>query len=71
MPVGRTRRRSSFLGRTAGTGGGRGFGSAHANSFNMAFCDGSVQSMSYNIDTTVHRYLGSRNDGQIIDGAKF
>ncbi len=47
------------------------FGSAHATGFNMAFCDASVQPMSYSIDPAVHGYLGSRNDGQAIDGKKF
>ncbi len=47
------------------------FGSAHLVGFNMAFCDGSVHVMNYTIDATVHLDLGSRNDGQAIDGNKF
>ncbi|NLF06771.1 MAG: DUF1559 domain-containing protein [Pirellulaceae bacterium] len=47
------------------------FGSAHANGFHMAFCDGSVQMMSYSIDLEIHRRLGNRNDGMIIDGNAF
>jgi prepilin-type processing-associated H-X9-DG protein len=39
------------------------FGSAHASSMNMAMCDGSVQTVSYDIDRDVHRYLASRLDG--------
>ena len=43
---------------------------AHAVGFNMAFCDGSVKVVNYSVDTTTHRYLGSRNDGVPIDGKK-
>lgn len=48
-----------------------GFGSAHTGGLNMAFCDGSVQSISYSIDPLVHYYLGNRQDNQVIDGSKF
>jgi prepilin-type N-terminal cleavage/methylation domain-containing protein/prepilin-type processing-associated H-X9-DG protein len=43
------------------------FGSAHSNGFMMAFCDGSVQMMSYSIDLEVYRCLGNRRDGKTID----
>jgi prepilin-type N-terminal cleavage/methylation domain-containing protein/prepilin-type processing-associated H-X9-DG protein len=52
---------------TPGSASGVIFGSAHSNVFNMAFCDGSVQTMSYNIDPTVHNYLGNRRDDQPIN----
>ena len=48
-----------------------GFGSAHANGFFMAFCDGSVQMMSYTIDPETHRRLCNRKDGQAIDGKSY
>ncbi len=47
------------------------FGSAHANGLHMAFCDGSVQMISYSINPTVHSYLGNRQDGQAINGNSF
>jgi prepilin-type N-terminal cleavage/methylation domain-containing protein/prepilin-type processing-associated H-X9-DG protein len=43
------------------------FGSAHPSGFNMAFCDGSVQQMSYDINPTVHFSLGHRMDGAPTD----
>ena len=36
----------------------------------MLFCDGSVQSVSYTIDPMVHRYLGNRKDGKLIDAKR-
>jgi prepilin-type N-terminal cleavage/methylation domain-containing protein/prepilin-type processing-associated H-X9-DG protein len=47
----------------------RHFGSAHPGGLNMAFCDGSVQTISYSIDLTVYAYLGNRHDNQPIDGS--
>ncbi len=40
------------------------FGSAHAGAMNMAMCDGSVQSISYDIDYLTHRYLAVKDDGE-------
>jgi prepilin-type N-terminal cleavage/methylation domain-containing protein len=42
------------------------FGSAHAAVFQMAMCDASVQSISYDIDPLTHEKLGHRRDGEVI-----
>jgi prepilin-type N-terminal cleavage/methylation domain-containing protein/prepilin-type processing-associated H-X9-DG protein len=55
------------------------FGSTHPGGFNMAFCDGSVKSVSYEIDQWTHEMLSNREDGHIgsdgiphtIDSDKF
>ena len=49
------------------TGYGFRFGSAHPGGFNMAMCDGSVRTISYEIEATVHRDLGNRKDGTPMD----
>jgi len=41
------------------------FGSAHAGGFNMAMCDGSVHTVSYDIDPTTHRWLAHRFDSEV------
>ena len=43
------------------------FGSAHATGWQMAFCDGSVRTMSYSIDANTHLLFGSRADGEAVD----
>jgi prepilin-type N-terminal cleavage/methylation domain-containing protein/prepilin-type processing-associated H-X9-DG protein len=50
--------------------GGKRFGSSHPGRFNAALADGSVHSLSYDVDPTVFKYLGNISDGQVIpDGA--
>lgn len=41
------------------------FGSAHATIWNASFCDGHVESLSYDIDPTVHKNRGNRQDGNV------
>ena len=50
---------------------GNQFGSAHANGFNMAMCDGSVRVINYTIAPAIHKNLGNRKDGNVIDGKSF
>ncbi|MCA9236375.1 MAG: DUF1559 domain-containing protein [Planctomycetales bacterium] len=40
----------------------RRFGSAHAGGLNMVYCDGSVHTLSYDVDPAVHRAAGNRAD---------
>jgi prepilin-type N-terminal cleavage/methylation domain-containing protein/prepilin-type processing-associated H-X9-DG protein len=47
------------------------FGSAHSGAFNALFCDGSVRSVSYNIDLATHGYLCNRADGHTVNDTKF
>lgn len=51
---------------TPGIGPRYSFGSAHPGGWNVAFCDGSVRMMSYDIDALAHRYMGVRNDGENV-----
>jgi prepilin-type N-terminal cleavage/methylation domain-containing protein len=46
------------------------FGSAHATGFNMALCDGAVQTMSYQIDLQTHAWLCNRHDDHPVDPGK-
>ncbi len=43
------------------------FGSAHPTVANMVMCDGSVQSILFDIDATAFKALGGRNDNVAID----
>jgi prepilin-type N-terminal cleavage/methylation domain-containing protein/prepilin-type processing-associated H-X9-DG protein len=43
------------------------FGSPHSGGFNMGFCDGSVQTISFTIDLKIHGCLCNRNDAVPID----
>jgi prepilin-type processing-associated H-X9-DG protein len=47
------------------------FGNAHAGGFNMSFCDGSVHSIVYEIDPTVHAMLSDRQDGMVVDASQY
>jgi prepilin-type processing-associated H-X9-DG protein len=38
------------------------WGSAHNAVWNMAFCDGSVHAMTYEIDPAVHSYMANRRN---------
>ena len=46
------------------------FGSAHPTTWQASLCDGSVHSISYDIEPELHYYLGVRNDGQLVDKSK-
>jgi prepilin-type N-terminal cleavage/methylation domain-containing protein/prepilin-type processing-associated H-X9-DG protein len=45
------------------------FGAAHPGGWNASFCDGSVRTISYDIDWRVHRDMGNRADGNIATKA--
>ena len=45
------------------------FGSAHSGIVNFVFCDGRTTSVSVSIDPLTHRYLGDRNDAEVLDDA--
>jgi prepilin-type N-terminal cleavage/methylation domain-containing protein/prepilin-type processing-associated H-X9-DG protein len=49
----------------------RPFGSAHSGAFNMVFCDGSVHSISYDIDPLANSRLANRLDGDVVDTGAF
>jgi prepilin-type processing-associated H-X9-DG protein len=41
------------------------FGSNHTSGWNVAYCDGSVHSLPFSLDLTIHRGLSNRHDGQV------
>jgi prepilin-type N-terminal cleavage/methylation domain-containing protein/prepilin-type processing-associated H-X9-DG protein len=47
------------------------FGSAHAGACHFVFCDGSVHTISYQIDSEVHRRFGNRADGLPLDAGQY
>ncbi|MDO5114356.1 MAG: DUF1559 domain-containing protein [Planctomycetia bacterium] len=59
--------RSSSMGTTSSSSSGSpvyAFGSPHSGGFGMAMCDGSVQSISFDIDGNAHICLGNKADGR-------
>ena len=45
------------------------FGSAHASGWQAVLCDGSVRPFPFELNRTIHRQLGNRKDGEVIDSA--
>ena len=46
-----------------GADGGKAFGGAHPSVWQMVYCDGHVESISFDVDEFVHRAAGNRHDG--------
>ena len=53
------------------TCGPPGFGSAHADVFNMSMCDGSVHPINYSILPSLHQALSTRNGGEVIPAGAY
>lgn len=51
-------------------GGNQNFGSPHLAGFTMAFCDGSVRLITYDISPGLHSVLGGRADSQLHSDGK-
>jgi prepilin-type N-terminal cleavage/methylation domain-containing protein len=47
------------------------FGSVHPGGWYAVMCDGSVRSISYDVDKFVHRHMANRGDGQTIPDASY
>jgi prepilin-type N-terminal cleavage/methylation domain-containing protein/prepilin-type processing-associated H-X9-DG protein len=62
LPVVPRRQRPPLQDRPGITKNQGAFGSAHPAGLHMAFCDGSVRSVSYDIDVEAWRLFGGRND---------
>jgi len=45
------------------------FGSPHSGGWQVVLCDGSVHTVGYGIDPEIHRRLGNREDGEVIDSS--
>jgi prepilin-type processing-associated H-X9-DG protein len=43
------------------------FGGPHSGGWQVAFCDGSVHFISFDIDIVSHSRLANRQDGEVID----
>ena len=56
---------------TPGFDGWERFGSAHAGIWNVVMCDGSVQSVSFDMDNQLHQRFANREDGLTTDGSAF
>jgi prepilin-type N-terminal cleavage/methylation domain-containing protein len=50
---------------------GNNFGSPHTAGIMAVYCDGSVHTVSFNIDNTMWHYLCQMNDGQVLTGSGF
>ncbi len=47
------------------------WGSPHTDGAHFVFCDGSVHTISYEIDPAIHRQLANRRDGEKVDRGDF
>jgi prepilin-type N-terminal cleavage/methylation domain-containing protein len=67
-----TMRHTGFVPQTDGdrsgtwNGDGR-FGAAHPTVVNIVLCDGSVRGINYNINETIWRRMGHRDDGKMVE----
>jgi prepilin-type processing-associated H-X9-DG protein len=47
------------------------FGGPHPGGCQFVFCDGSVHSISFTVDSVVYQRLANRKDGQVVDESQF